>query len=257
MARRTNPAVALYRHWDRILAFSDLNSISYGHPGWYLWRMQSDVIAFGQYGCAHFAVSRNGHFMLGRMWGYHRRTLVARHVGFLDWGSHWSATWADALTQSDGRSWWVTGTTGGRVPESLLCHNRHYYGPTPAWCRLVTEETADGPQWRIVPSRFRGTKEGYAAAVRRWAHHQSVIEKRRRRRACNEPKKKPSVRIPTVRTGGQELPTVQAVQRLAALMETEQPAKSTPLRRRLKEAHDGNNLDPQDPVREAAGVAAR
>lgn len=248
------PAVALYKFWDTVLTHTGQDRLEFGQRGWSLIRETGDSIGFGQYR-SHFVVDAKGRFHLDKMHGTYRRNVIAQHVPFLGWSyTHSRYQWlVDFNAPTNLYHWRTTNLADWQNPHHYVSEDllgcRTYY-QTNRWCVL---KKVDG-EFRIqlahdqtAPDRHGEYNERLQAelpaARKQWCRYEQIVEQRyarARRNHLGEAANEMSVRTPTMLIGNQPLPTDVAVERLLALLEVDQPAKTTPLKR-PKEARDGSN----------------
>jgi len=258
-AEEPHPAIALYRFWRQVLDFTERKVIAFGAPGWGLTIGASDDhIHYGRFGGysvdCHFTLAPDGRFRWGTMYGVVRRREIALAVPFLAWGfTHARYQWfVDFDRVRKERGWWNGGynLTDFQEPRHYVSEDLlgcRVWRQTARWCTL---ERFPG-EWRIMPATagpWRSTSDR-DEACEDWDRYELVIGRRYQKsenhfRIANGLDPKLSARTPTLRAGGKVLSTDQSVDRLLALLETEQPAKNHPLKRPKEAAHGIDNLVP-------------
>lgn len=286
--RLFDPARTLHKFWLSILEAASneddggkLSDVfAFGPAGWGIGVVDTDVldrpvIGFGQIWkgsssvYTHFRVAADGRFMLERMWGYERRTIIAQST-FLDWGYKAGRyQWFVDLgydTVQDGRYYGrymsgnpKLGTWKEPVPylsEAALGANQ-WHNP---WWALEPDNNASG--WKIVPTDQTppgGTNDEQTEALTT-AHWRDVWERYNRTREFRYRKEENAWRAsqgmkplrvnsrsepaPRVTHDGEVVVDDAAVHLFAAHFDVSLPANSTPL---IREAHEealnDNNLD--------------
>lgn len=251
------PAIALFRKWESVLDAWDGQVCAFGRFGWALqWQDSTDrdVIGLGQqwgdYNSlnTHFYLARDGRFRLGQMWGWKRRDRITKYT-FLRYG-HLTGRY-QWLAQPEPTEWNTLTDWNARrhyVSEDLL--GCRLWAQTPRWVELKQR----AGQWQIKPAvqGWPGRSEYVLdeEVVKEWEHYEKLIERRylnfenRAREDWGTERWGLSDRVPMVKAGKEPLAGAEAVDRLLALIQPEQPAKTTRLTRPKEAQHGEDNLAP-------------
>jgi len=259
------PAIALFRQWEAVLNAWGNEVCAFGRFAWGVeWQHQDsspspdDCIGLGQqWGdrglSTHFTLTRGGRFMFNTMWGYTRRSRITEYVPFLQWSHlHGRYQWliADKPMEYIGyRGLQDWNDRRHYVSEDLLgCRT---YSQTNRWVELK----ARAGSWTIQPALDQGWPGRSERVVDEtiledWVRYEKLIERRYLRyenQARTAGSAEPwgmSERIPIVKAGSKPLGTTQAIDRLLALIQAEQPAKTTRLKRPEEAQHGADSLAP-------------